>query len=47
MFLLVISEIMELFVNTLTVEENYFPINNEKLPQPIQMQLCKKQKKFS
>ena len=38
---------MGLFVNTLTVEEKYSISNSEKFPQPIQMQLCKKQKKFS
>ena len=47
MSLLEISEIMGLFVNTLIVEENYSPINSEKLPQPVQMQLCKEQKMFS
>ena len=42
MSLLVIYEILGLFVNTLTVDENYPLYNTENLPQPNQMQLTKK-----
>ena len=41
MFLLVISEILGLLVNTLTVDNKYSLSNSENLPQPIQMQLSK------
>ena len=47
MSLLVISEILELLVNSITTIENYSLRNSENLPQLIQMQLSKKQKKFS
>ena len=47
MSLLVISEILELLVNSITTTENYSLRNSENLPQLIQMQLSKKQKKFS
>ena len=42
MSLLVIYEILGLFVNTLTVDENYPLYSTENLPQPNQMQLTKK-----
>ena len=45
--LLVICEIVGLFVNTLTANDKYSLHNRKNLPQPIQMQLSKKQKKFS
>ena len=44
---LVICEILGLLVNTLTAEDKYSACNGENLPQPIQMQLSKKQKTFS
>ena len=37
---------MRLLVNTMTAEEKYSLLNSEKLPQPSQMQLYKKQKVF-
>ena len=42
MFLLVISEILITFVNTLTADDKYSPCNTETLRQPIQMQLFNK-----
>ena len=39
---LVISEILGLFDNKLTTDDNYPVCNRENLPQPIEMQLCKK-----
>ena len=45
--LLVRSEILGLFVNTLTADEKYSRYNREKFPQQIQMQLYKKPKTFS
>ena len=45
--LIVICEILGLFVNTLTGDDNYCFRNKEHLRQPIQMQLPKKQKPFS
>ena len=36
-----------MFVNTSNADDNYSPRNRKKLPQPIQLQLSKKQKKFS
>ena len=44
---LVICEILEAFVNNLTVDEKYPLRNSDNLPLPIQMQLSKKQKTFS
>ena len=46
MLLSVISEILGLFVNTMTADDEYSVPNSEKLPQPIQMQLSKKEKCF-
>ena len=43
MSLLVISKILGLFVNTLTVDDKYSLRNSENLRQPITMQLFKKQ----
>ena len=43
MSLLVISNILGHFVNTLTANDKYSLSNNENLPQPSQMQLSKKQ----
>ena len=45
--LLVISEIIGLFVNTLTAYDKYSLHNKENLSKPIQIQLPKKQKLFS
>ena len=42
MSLLVISEFLRLFVNTLTADDKYSLRNTENLYQPIQMQLPKK-----
>ena len=39
--------ILGLFVNTLTVDDEYFLCNSENLKHPIQMQLSEKQKTFS
>ena len=47
MSLLVISEILGLFVNTLTADDKYSLCNRENLLQSIQMQLSKEQKVFS
>ena len=47
MSLLVLSELSEVFVNTLTTEDKYSLRYSENLPQPIQIQLSKKQKIFS
>ena len=47
MSLLVICEILGLFISTFTADDKYFLHNSENLPQPIQMQLSKKQKSFS
>ena len=44
--LLVRCEILRLYVNTLTVDGEYFGHKRENLQQPIQKQLCKKQKAF-
>ena len=45
--LLIICEMLELFVTTLTADNKYCLHNNEYLPQPIQMKLSKEQKSFS
>ena len=42
--LLVVSETLLLFVNTLTADDKYFVCIRQKLLQPTQMQLSKKQK---
>ena len=47
MFLLVISSIIGLFVNTMTADDTYSLNNSENLQQPIQMQLSKKRKFFA
>ena len=41
-----ISKIVGLFVNTLSADDKYSLFNTEKIMQPIQMQLSKKQKKI-
>ena len=46
MYLLVVSEILGLFVNTLAADDKYSLPNSENLWQPIEMQLSKKQKKL-
>ena len=45
--LLVISEILGLFLNTLTTDEKYSLRNSENLSESIKMQLSKTQKTFS
>ena len=47
MSLLVIFEILELFLNIFTAGDKYSFPNSENLPQPIQLQLLKKQNFFS
>ena len=42
-----IHKILRLFVNTLAVNGKHYLLKRDNLPQPIQMQLCQKQKKFS
>ena len=44
---LVINKFLSLFVNTLAVNDKHYLHNRDNLPQPIQMQLCQKQKNFS
>ena len=46
MSLLVISEILELYVDILAVADKYSLCNKKNLTQPIQMKLSKKQKIF-
>ena len=47
MSLLVISEILGLFVNTLTADDKYSLYNSKNLQQPIEMKLSKKERTFS
>ena len=47
MSLLVISEILELFLNTLTADDKYSLRKSENFWQPIQMKLSKKETFFS
>ena len=42
-----IQKILWLFGNTLTVDDKHYLLNRDNLTEPIQMQLSKKQKKFS
>ena len=42
-----IHKILRLFIDILTVDEKQSLLNRDNLTQPIQMQLCKKQKAFS
>ena len=44
MSLLMISQIFGLFLNMLTADDKYSLRNKKHLPQPFQMQLCKKHK---
>ena len=46
MSLLMICEVLELLVNTLTSDDKYSICNREDLPEPIQMQLSQKEKSF-
>ena len=46
-FLLVICKISRLFPNTLSADGKYSLLNRDNLTQPIQIQLCRKQKTFS
>ena len=41
-----IQKILRLFVNTLTVDENHYVRNRDKLRELIQIQLSQKQKNF-
>ena len=43
---LVISKILGLLINTLTADNKYCLRKSENAPQPLQMQLSKKQKGF-
>ena len=45
--LLVLCKILRLFVNTLTADEKYSPLNRINLMQPIQILLSEKEKTFS
>ena len=45
-FHLSVSEIVGLFISTLTATDKYCLCNRENLPPPIQLQLSKKQKCF-
>ena len=47
MSLLVTSQMLELFLNTLTADDKYSLHNIENLQQPIQLHLSKKQKTFA
>ena len=47
MSLLVLCDILGYFVDTMTANDKYSLPNSANLRQPIQMQLCKKQKVFS
>ena len=42
-----VSEVLRVFVNKLSTNNTYFLCNRKNLPEPIQLQLSKKQKKFS
>ena len=42
-----INKILRLFVNTLAVNDKHYLLNRDNLLEPILMQLCQKQKKFS
>ena len=46
MSLIVISDNLGVFANTLTADDKYFFRNRNNLPQPIQMQLSTKHKFF-
>ena len=45
--MLVLCKMLRLFVNKLTADEKYSLLNRDKLTEPIQILLCKKQKNFS
>ena len=45
--LLAIHNILRLFVNTLTANDNHYLLNRDNLTQTIQIQLSQKQKIFS
>ena len=45
--LLVIDKFLRPFVNTLPADEKYYLLHRDNLAQPIQMQLCQKQKTIS
>ena len=41
------SKILALFVKSFTADGKYFPLNRDNSRQPIQMELFKKEKRFS
>ena len=43
----VIQKILRLFVDTLAVNDKHYLLKRDNLSQPIQMQLCQKQRNFS
>ena len=45
--LLVIHKILTPFVDTLTINDKHYLLKRDNLPQPIQMQLCQKQRNYS
>ena len=42
--MLVLSKMLRVFVDTLTADDKYFPLNRDNLTQPIQILLSQKQK---
>ena len=42
-----IHKILKLFVNTLAVNDKHYEHKRDNLSQPIELQLCQKQKNFS
>ena len=45
--MLVLSKMLRVFVDTLTADDKYFPLNRDNLTQPIQILLSQKQKTLS
>ena len=43
----VIQKILRFFVDTLAVNDKHYLLKRDNLSQPIQMQLCQKQRNFS
>ena len=44
---LVIQNVLRVFINKLTVDDNHYLLNRDKLTQPIQVQLSGKENAFS
>ena len=44
---LVIQNVLRVFINKLTVDDNHYLLNRDKLTQPIQVQLSEKENAFS